>query len=409
MSSNNIYPIADLNRIWSKEDTDLLIKSWKSYGNFDELQKLFPQFTIEQIKGKRHALKLPYDKTRPASPKWSKEEEDLLREVWPSNHNISDIVHLFPLRHAKSIIHRANDLKIAKTPEVKEKIIDAKRKMLVERNQNVLGEKQSYERSKHLASKCNSYQEFKKLYESAYVYARINGFLHEICTHMIVGDSFSYPQAFMYGCLKQIFPENKILYNDRKTIYPKEIDVYLPELKIGFEYDGFLYHQNDDDTKDILCKEKGITLYKIKEKSKTKPESVILDSLNEFGFDISRIDVMETTRIAFTKKISEKEIIERISKFSSMKEFRNSDKNLYIWLKNRKLLGVYCSHLKQDQKAATKEEILEFIKSKTHKKDVCSSEEGRRYYLRFRRDYPNDVELNSAYHSLIGRGMNRKR
>jgi len=57
-----------------------------------------------------------------------------------------------------------------------------------------------------------------------------------------------------------------VLKNDRKTITPYELDLYLPELNLSFEFNGFRYH--NDNRKDInyhlmkydLCKNKNIQL-----------------------------------------------------------------------------------------------------------------------------------------------------
>ena len=50
-----------------------------------------------------------------------------------------------------------------------------------------------------------------------------------------------------------------------------ELDVYIPRKKIGIEYDGVYYHKDkkrglSDNTKDALCKDKGIKLIRIREK-----------------------------------------------------------------------------------------------------------------------------------------------
>ena len=60
-----------------------------------------------------------------------------------------------------------------------------------------------------------------------------------------------------------------------------EIDIYIPSLKIGIEYDGVYFHQNktkQDLTKNKHCVENGITLYRIREKG--------LKSLNDTSIDI---------------------------------------------------------------------------------------------------------------------------
>ena len=61
----------------------------------------------------------------------------------------------------------------------------------------------------------------------------------------------------------------KYLKNTRTIIYPKEIDFYLPDYKIGFEMDGLYWHcetQKDDDyhlNKTIDCEKKEVKLIHI--------------------------------------------------------------------------------------------------------------------------------------------------
>lgn len=48
----------------------------------------------------------------------------------------------------------------------------------------------------------------------------------------------------------------------------KELDIYSDKLKIAVEYDGVYYHSDVDSDlmKNKLCKEKGIQLYRVREK-----------------------------------------------------------------------------------------------------------------------------------------------
>jgi very-short-patch-repair endonuclease len=58
----------------------------------------------------------------------------------------------------------------------------------------------------------------------------------------------------------------EILYNDRTVLHGKEIDIYIPELKLGFELDGIWWHQNDSKSaleKTNACETLGIKLFHI--------------------------------------------------------------------------------------------------------------------------------------------------
>lgn len=83
------------------------------------------------------------------------------------------------------------------------------------------------------------------------------------------------------------FPEKAILYYLKKYIknieanyklkneQNKEIDIYLPDLKIGIEYDGGTFHKDvsKDLKKDMICKELGIILIRVRETSCPKYKS----------------------------------------------------------------------------------------------------------------------------------------
>lgn len=102
------------------------------------------------------------------------------------------------------------------------------------------------------------------------------------------------------GCLKCAFHEKKskgekelcnyirslysgkIIENDRIVIKPKELDIYLPELKLALEYNGEYWHKIHEEkepgyheNKRQLCKDAGITLIEIWEnKWKTNAEII---------------------------------------------------------------------------------------------------------------------------------------
>jgi hypothetical protein len=62
--------------------------------------------------------------------------------------------------------------------------------------------------------------------------------------------------------------EGRILPNDRTIIRPREIDIYLPEINVAFEYNGLYWHSAEKlhnnlyhQMKMKMCLEKGVTLY----------------------------------------------------------------------------------------------------------------------------------------------------
>ncbi len=64
--------------------------------------------------------------------------------------------------------------------------------------------------------------------------------------------------------------EGEILENDRKQLDGKELDIYIPSLNLGIEFNGDYWHsfervKENDKIKNALCEQRGITLLRIKE------------------------------------------------------------------------------------------------------------------------------------------------
>lgn len=76
----------------------------------------------------------------------------------------------------------------------------------------------------------------------------------------------SFPEQICFFYIKQVFP-------DAINTYKKlgfEIDIFIPSLNVGIEYDGSYTHKNKhqkDNSKDLAAKQEGITLYRFRPKS----------------------------------------------------------------------------------------------------------------------------------------------
>lgn len=82
----------------------------------------------------------------------------------------------------------------------------------------------------------------------------------------------SFPEQAVFYYIKKCFPDAVNRYTD---IFDNkmELDVYIPSLKVGIEYDGSVYHTiktvGKDNEKYQICKEKGIILIRIFETSRS--------------------------------------------------------------------------------------------------------------------------------------------
>lgn len=88
-------------------------------------------------------------------------------------------------------------------------------------------------------------------------------------------------QLMMETLVRQLFPSHLVLTNTRSFLDGLELDCFIPDLKLAFEYDGRQHfehvpvcHRDDnsfeelrrrDREKDVLCRERGITLIRMRQ------------------------------------------------------------------------------------------------------------------------------------------------
>lgn len=91
----------------------------------------------------------------------------------------------------------------------------------------------------------------------------------------------SFPEYQLIEFIKNLIPDTEILLHSRSIINPYEIDIYIPSLKIAFEFNGLFYH-NDDNVpinyhimKTRLCEKQGIKLIHIWEDEWIEKQEII--------------------------------------------------------------------------------------------------------------------------------------
>ena len=89
----------------------------------------------------------------------------------------------------------------------------------------------------------------------------------------------SFPEQAIYFYLQSIFSDT---LNRHKYDGKWEIDVFVPSLNLGIEYDGFYYHDENrvtDLEKEKYFTEKGLTLLRVKETRDEKKECFMKDNI----------------------------------------------------------------------------------------------------------------------------------
>lgn len=116
----------------------------------------------------------------------------------------------------------------------------------------------SYGSNKKVAWKCKLGHKWE-----ASIYSRVSGRGCKECKSQM---NTSFPEQIIYHYVSKYFPSSINKYSN-STLGVSEIDVYIPELNIGIEYDGKRWHRdvNKDINKDIACRKVGIKMIRIRE------------------------------------------------------------------------------------------------------------------------------------------------
>ena len=97
----------------------------------------------------------------------------------------------------------------------------------------------------------------------AAVYSRASGVG---CPHCSKEIQTSFPEKAIYFYVKKLFADTIASYQN-KDLGNFEIDVYIPSLHIGIEYDGERWHQHSENDlrKNVICSQNSIRLFRIRE------------------------------------------------------------------------------------------------------------------------------------------------
>lgn len=197
------------------------------------------------------------------------------------------------------IVSIANYYELSKDKDI---VGQRKKQILSDRNKS-MGRDLTPEVLKEIASKYHSKREFQYKDSSAYTTANRLGIMDEITSHM-VNISFSIPQIITRQITEYLFKQ-KCQYNTRKIIAPYELDIYFPDLKIAFEYDGKGWHKGDVVDKHVLCINLDIHLLTISERHRKYEEDIktqLIENLEKIN-DWCKTDITEQDVLSFNEPI----------------------------------------------------------------------------------------------------------
>ncbi len=173
------------------------------------------------------------------------------------------------------------------------------------------------------ALKYKTRMEFKKKKSFVYDTARNRGILDEVCSHMKILAGISNPEKDLFNGVKSLYPKAQKLRDKKVKIKGKlhitgfDIDIYVPELRKGIEFDGNYFHSvkglkrgrpnwaEEDllsyhEIKDSYFASKGIQILHIKESDWNNNRAECITKIEQFlgitGFMSSEPDGIGLTK-----------------------------------------------------------------------------------------------------------------
>ena len=357
---------------WTSDELELLRNLWISNISTSDMLLRFTNKTYTDLRStatRKLKLLARTKYVKSCSETWTTEETDLLTKLWVTDIDNPSIYILFPDKTEKAVVAKAARLALPK------RSADVRKNMLTKRNKS-MGRDLSLENIILISKQYKTKSEFKKHDSSGYVSAHKLGLFDDSLSHLADGVTFNYPQTALYEITKLLFPLDEIKYNDRKTIYPKELDVFVVDKNIAFEYDGFNFHSSNEDIindgiKNQICKNIGIDLYRIIEVDKLNPIPTILDQLKSFGFEVSGIDVNDIKSKITKYYMNNDDIKIIISNYSSLIQFKKENTRLYSFLSKNNMMSLLDNITPVP---ITNEIIINKVKLYNHRLDFIENE-----------------------------------
>ena len=308
---------------------------------------------------------------------WSEDEINYLVKNYSNmfNSELSKILN----RTELSIYIKANKLGLHKSTSHISKCISKRNKMV--------GRDLSDETLSLIAKKYKTKSEFQKNDPSAYSSSRRKGILNDICSHMI-SKSFSVPQLILKDIVCKLYNTTNVIYNDKKTLKPYEIDVYLPDYNLGFEYNGKGWHINNerDKLKNDLSVLKNITLITLNENNRdyeTDIKNQLILKLEDLKINTS---VIEINNVIIGNPYSEvyniDDLIKIANTYNSFSDFYKNERPIYVKISKLGLINKLTKHMCCRRKKRELGEVIEKINKYQYLKELITNDFGTYSYVK---------------------------
>lgn len=282
-------------------------------------------------------------------------------------------------RSVLSINMKANKLGLSKSKEHKSKCI-SKRNKMVNRNltKNLLCE---------IAKNYKSRSEFQKKDPSAYSTALKKGIINEICSHMI-NKSFSIPEIILKDIISKIYKTKNIIHNDRKILKPYEIDVFLPDYNLGFEYNGKGWHEDNkrDKLKNDIALLKNINLITICENNRNYEVDIknqLISNIKNLKIKISIDEIRNIVIDDPYSKVYDIDVLIKITKsYDNFTHFYKNENSTYVKILKLGIIDELTKHMCCKRRKREINEVIEVIKKYQYLKDLILKDSGTYQYIK---------------------------
>ena len=204
-----------------------------------------------------------------------------------------------------------------------------------------------------------------EIYEIPYIFMK-NRHKHNVQKCIIcnpINNNVSGKELELYDFIKQNYSK-KILLNDRTILNGKELDIYLPDIKLAFEFNGLFWHSNLYKDKNYhldksnMCDEKGITLIHVYEDDWIYKKDIIKSLIMNNLVDYTPVD-NNTYNI---KEIIDKDIIKTFFGENHINGYIESQISLGLYNDNILISMISFNY----NKPKTKYELIQFCDKLNH-------------------------------------------
>lgn len=269
--------------------------------NFKRKESVLEKYGVENISQNE---KVKDKKKNKWSVKTNKEKEEIIKKRTMTVKEKYNKDHIFKLEHIKKRISETNLKKYGfKTPSLNSEIITKIKTSLKDtlKNKTLLNIDNIYKINEDsfeiFCTDCDSVFSISKI-----LYYKRNEMKTTICTKCNpVNKNISGKEISLFNFIKNNYSKD-INVNNRQLISPHELDIYIPDLNLAFEFNGVYWHsemykdKNYHKIKTDTCNDKGIQLIHIYEDDWNYNQDIVKSMiLNKLGKTPNKIFARNTT------------------------------------------------------------------------------------------------------------------